>query len=590
MADLTTHYKERTPEETVQIIKDFFITHNLTLEETMVQQSEAGTWYCHIDLYQDEILLNGANGKGMTREYALASGYAELYERFANKIAMTCNPSWNKAYVNYNKENYGYCLSKDERKLTYQELMGLDIIKQYFNTITNNDEAFTKDIVDFITDKEYIGLPLYNLSNEKDKIYLDPRLLMRVSRSNGMASGNTLNEALVQACSELMERYVSSSVLLNNCSQTYYAIRLENIKNQDLQKKIQKIKELGYELYLIDLSYNYEVPVMMSLLIHRSLGIIQMNFGSFPVFDIAAERVITELYQGVRSFKNTTWFPQLQIPYRSITEQFINETYADYISGKIISMDLIDNIQYIDSYNKEVYIDKDKNNNDFINYYSQLSKKLNIDFYYLNNSLINEIAAVYVLIVPKDDSHNFFLGNNNYYIYDTKKNKMVFNIFKEFYDALYYHKSINFPTLINALQTLSYDIAAFNFMSSIVLRNGVFITKSDGSLFTLIDLISIGDMEDVKIPIATVSSELMLSYKKYYQLILYVNSKKYSVQEILHIFNDIFNYKITEEDIIKCTSPAYLIQRVFIESHQKYISSDSFNDLIKIYSSSLDMR
>lgn len=31
MADLTTHYKERTPEETVQIIKDFFKAHNYKL-------------------------------------------------------------------------------------------------------------------------------------------------------------------------------------------------------------------------------------------------------------------------------------------------------------------------------------------------------------------------------------------------------------------------------------------------------------------------------------------------------------------------------------------------------------------------------
>jgi len=34
MADLSTHYKERTPEETVNIVKQFFKDNNITLIES----------------------------------------------------------------------------------------------------------------------------------------------------------------------------------------------------------------------------------------------------------------------------------------------------------------------------------------------------------------------------------------------------------------------------------------------------------------------------------------------------------------------------------------------------------------------------
>jgi len=45
----------------------------------------------------------------------------------------------------------------------------------------------------------------------------------------------------------------------------------------------------------------------MSLLVDRDSGILNMNFGAFPVFDIAAERVITELYQGIQTYKSSSF-------------------------------------------------------------------------------------------------------------------------------------------------------------------------------------------------------------------------------------------------------------------------------------------
>ena len=38
--------------------------------------------------------------------------------------------------------------------------------------------------------------------------YYDPRLLYRMSASNGLAAGNTYEEACVQGISEIFERYI----------------------------------------------------------------------------------------------------------------------------------------------------------------------------------------------------------------------------------------------------------------------------------------------------------------------------------------------------------------------------------------------
>ena len=77
-------YKDRLPSETVAIVKEFFESRNYQVKEMLNFKTEALTWTCRIEIYKNNIYILGANGKGMTEEFSLASGYAELYERFAN--------------------------------------------------------------------------------------------------------------------------------------------------------------------------------------------------------------------------------------------------------------------------------------------------------------------------------------------------------------------------------------------------------------------------------------------------------------------------------------------------------------------------
>lgn len=114
----------------------------------------------------------------MTEEYALASGYAELYERFCNKIFFICNPCWSKTFMTQNKKNNGYYFSPDERMMTYEEVMNYKATKNYFNKLADNHPALTKSLVDFVTNGIYVGAPMYNIADENDILYLDPRILM----------------------------------------------------------------------------------------------------------------------------------------------------------------------------------------------------------------------------------------------------------------------------------------------------------------------------------------------------------------------------------------------------------------------------
>lgn len=83
--EYTNSYKDRAPIETYQIIKQYFDSLEFNVIDE-VWQTVAGTWSSrHLLLDKTQNQIVSSNGKGMTKEFCLASGYAELYERFCLK-------------------------------------------------------------------------------------------------------------------------------------------------------------------------------------------------------------------------------------------------------------------------------------------------------------------------------------------------------------------------------------------------------------------------------------------------------------------------------------------------------------------------
>lgn len=590
MADLTTHYKERTPEATVQLIKDFFVKHGLYTTESNCAESEAGTWYCRISLFYNNICIGGANGKGVNRSYALASGYAELYERFCNKIFFICGIIWNKAYIKESLKTRGYYFHPEEKQLTYDELINnSNRFKQYLEALSGGNEELKAAAIDYMTEGQYIGVPMKNIADENDKLYVDPRILMRVTRSNGMAAGNTVNEALVQGLSELVERHVSKKLFDELDSVPHYAIKLENIENPELQRIIHNIKDAGFDLYLFDMSYNYNMPTMMSLLVQPDYGFINMNFGAFPVFDIAAERVLTELYQGIPSYRSKENKFRLQTPYKSVSDIERSTTYANSISGELFPADFFKTIQYVDTYNHNVFVDKKVSNEELVNYFIKLGQQIGkFKFYYLDNSLCEDLAAVHIMMENVDENYDTFtaldLFDNNLTSIQAAQALTHLNLLKQVQTNFYNNRPIKQSDIVQLIQNdWLLDNKCFDYINNISLWNSMFIiSRTEGGNYGLINGL-LNSSNDIFIQSELVDCEFFTEYKKYMQLLLYVNCQQYTTEELLYIFNDIFHYNITEEDIQKCTIPAYLIQRGYIEPMLRFIHGGALDTIIKTY-------
>ena len=146
---------------------------------------------------------------------------------------------------------------------------------------------------------------------KNDKKYFVPEFVLATTGSDGMAAGNTFEEACVQGSSEVCEHYVWHNL---NSQKDYKVIDLKQLELPPyLVNMINSIERKGYKLICYDFSYHYGVPVLGLIVADLEEKVCFLNLGSHPVFEVALERTITEIYQGNASFKNRT--KKVMLPY-----------------------------------------------------------------------------------------------------------------------------------------------------------------------------------------------------------------------------------------------------------------------------------
>ena len=385
------HYKDREPLDTIKIIKDFFYREGyITTEENL--ESESSTWSCHINLYKNNHFILSSNGKGVDYNFSLASGYAELYERFCNGCHFINNPFVSNLVLDQLKNKNGYYLHPNEKIITFNESINSPYLKQFFTYLENNNgeiETYFSTIYN-----NFIGVPYKEINNNNIK-YFDPRILQKYDATGGMATGNTLLEALNQGISELYEHHVLNNFFESNFT-NYYSLNLNSIKNKTLQNIIKKIQLNGNKLFLLDLSYNFCMPVFCGIIINKYSQTFYCNFGAFPIADIAIERVLTELYQNIYSFNNAKVGFISPFEQKNANEIVFNgggrisgvNTFPDHIFTKIKS---------IDKPNAKYFLSNNNSSNKMIfDYYKKLAKQLHINFYYIDKSLCENMKCVHI--------------------------------------------------------------------------------------------------------------------------------------------------------------------------------------------------
>jgi ribosomal protein S12 methylthiotransferase accessory factor len=257
------------------------------------------------------------NGKGSTKESALASALGEYIERLNNNH-FYAGVFWGEdfadaPFVHYPNERW----FKPGRK----DALPAGLLDPHCIEVYNPDgELKASHLIDTNsgnTKRGICALPFVRQSDQ-EVVYFPSNLVENLYVSNGMSAGNTLVEAQVQCLSEIFERAVKREILEGE-------LALPDVPADVLAKYpgilagIQSLEAQGFPVLVKDASMGGVYPVMCVTLMNPKTGGVFASFGAHPSLEVALERSLTELLQG-RSFEGLNDLPAPTFNSEEVTE------------------------------------------------------------------------------------------------------------------------------------------------------------------------------------------------------------------------------------------------------------------------------
>ncbi len=257
------------------------------------------------------------NGKGATKESALASALGEFIER------MNCNHFYNDQFWGEDIAGADFVHYPNERwfKPGRKDALPAGILDEYCRQIYNPDgELRGSHLVDANSGNVKRGICSLPYVRQSDGavVYFPSNLIDNLFLSNGMSAGNTLAEAQVQCLYKIFERAVKREILEGE-------LALPDVPHAVLAKYpgilagIQELEKQGFPVLLKDASLGGKFPVMCVTLMNPRTGGAFASFGAHPSMEVALERSLTELLQG-RSFEGLNDLPRPTFESNAVTE------------------------------------------------------------------------------------------------------------------------------------------------------------------------------------------------------------------------------------------------------------------------------
>lgn len=307
--------KDLPLEQTIANMSGILANLGMKIEIASWRNIVPNVWSLHVRDSHSQMCFT--NGKGSSKESALASALGEFIER------LNCNFFYNDQFWGEDIANAEFVHYPNEKwfKPGPNDELPNEILDEYCLEIYNpDDELLGSHLIDTNSGNSARGicsLP-YVRQSDGEVVYFPSNLIENLFLSNGMSAGNTLAEAQVQCLSEIFERAVKRDILqsemaLPDVPQAVLA------KYPDIVAGIKALEEQGFPVLVKDASLGGQFPVMCVTLMNPRTGGVFASFGAHPSFEVALERSLTELLQG-RSFEGLNDIARPTFASNAVTE------------------------------------------------------------------------------------------------------------------------------------------------------------------------------------------------------------------------------------------------------------------------------
>ena len=295
MQYIDAKFKDRDPKETVAKIQEILNGLGIQVRE---KWHDSGVEGCYSMTLRAIKGLPSTNGKGVSREFARASAYAEFIERIQAGIYPISYQS-----IQRDKKTNLHTYAPDGRYMTVEELIAegewMDHIISAYKRPNLNRQSLAMLCKAFACadDGKILTVPFYSLF-EKKHVYLPIDFVGRMYTANGNCAGNTKEEAWVHALAEMMERNATQKYLISGAAAP--RIPEETLRKfPTVSRILDQVKAEGrYDVTVFDYSIGNNFPVVSTRIIDKKNQNYHVNVAADPVLEIAVQRTLTELFQG----------------------------------------------------------------------------------------------------------------------------------------------------------------------------------------------------------------------------------------------------------------------------------------------------
>ena len=221
-------------------------------------------------------------GKGITKDHAKASAMMEGFERYSAERQDI-------------DETIIASLSEIEEFGEYIDPKSLNLPKEFEKKDISDLSLEWSKSIDLISNREYY-IPtnaIYHPYISKD----DSQNLFK-SNTNGLASGNILEEAILHGIFEVIERDAWSIFELTH--KNYAQIDISSIENEIIIDIIEKFESEGIKIKLMDFTADIKIPTIAASAddtITKDAGLLTLGMGTHLDPEVAILRALTEVAQ-----------------------------------------------------------------------------------------------------------------------------------------------------------------------------------------------------------------------------------------------------------------------------------------------------
>ncbi len=317
-------YKCDSPDHTLKRIKQGLKDLDLNPQYSEFRATDFLFW----GRVQIDSLQITCEGKGITKELAEASAYAELAERLSAGLYYPVfeeqvrfhfpalySPDIN-SFLNYGwMDGYIWAHQRELTKpLTVESLLGRQTELHPNDLEEIKDCEMTRHWVDG-----------YSLLQDKT-VKVPIKFVAYIHGTNGMAAGNTIEEAMIQAACEIFERYTQINVI--KPEKEIPSIDLNSIDIPLIRKIIDFYNQNKVRVTIKDPSFNGHLPVIGVLFTNQNLPSNYLEYRTFiPGASFNLEEALTRCFTEGMQGKHTLLFSRPQLNRTVVPRSYVNNYY-----------------------------------------------------------------------------------------------------------------------------------------------------------------------------------------------------------------------------------------------------------------------